>query len=98
MADNVEKTSADALYHYGCAMSARGLNKAELTILMRARNAEMDASLDEAKVDEIAESAFLFAMKNDADLDLPTIVGTRRQLLPLLDEILQKLKDGKPMS
>jgi hypothetical protein len=92
MTNDVEKAAADALYHYGCVMTARGLNRDELTILMRARNAGMDTPLDEGKVDEIAQSAFLFAMKNDTNIDLPTITATQRQLVPLLNEIYESLR------
>jgi hypothetical protein len=90
--NDIEKTATDSLYHYGCAMTARGLNKDELTILMRARNAAMGTPLEIDKVDEISESAFMFALKADTNIDLPTITGKKRQLLPLLNEIYDSLR------
>jgi hypothetical protein len=81
-----------ALFNYGCAMTARGLNKDELSILMRARNSQTDAPLSDGKVDELTERAFMFTLNADTNIDLPTIVGTQRQLLPLLDEIYESLR------
>ena len=90
--NDIEKTAAGTLYHYGCAMTARGLSKHELSILMYDRNGQMDTPLCDDKVAELAESAFLFAMKDDTDIDLPTITGAKRQLLPLLNEIYESLR------
>jgi hypothetical protein len=81
-----------ALFNYGCAMVARGLNKDELSILMRARNAQADTPLSDGKVDELIESAFMFALKDDSNIDLPTITAVKRQLAPLLDEIYDSLQ------
>ncbi|MDR1515352.1 MAG: hypothetical protein LBS45_06625, partial [Synergistaceae bacterium] len=47
--EEVEKT----LFNYGCGMTARGLNKAELSVLMHARNAQMDAPLSAEKINEL---------------------------------------------
>jgi hypothetical protein len=81
-----------ALFNYGCVMTARGLNKDELSILMRTRNAQTDAQLSDGKVDELTESAFMFALKDDSNVDLPTITAVKRQLAPLLDEIYDSLQ------
>ncbi|MDR3163956.1 MAG: hypothetical protein LBU13_00090, partial [Synergistaceae bacterium] len=81
-----------ALFNYGCAMTARGLNKDELSILMRDHNSRSDTPLSDGKVDELIESAFMFTMKNDTNINLPTITATQRQLLPLLNEIYESLR------
>jgi hypothetical protein len=84
--------AAKSLYNYGAALTARGLNKSELSILIQDRNSQLDEPLDSAKVDEITESAFMFAMKDDVDIDKQSIIGTKRQLLPLLEEIYESVR------
>ncbi|MDR1515314.1 MAG: hypothetical protein LBS45_06435 [Synergistaceae bacterium] len=79
------------LFNYGCAMTARGLNKSELAILMLAKNGQMDAPLSEEKIADLAETAFVFALRDDVNNSLPTITGAKRQLFPLLDEIYNSL-------
>jgi hypothetical protein len=87
-----QEEAGKALFNYGCAMTARGLNKRELSVLMRDRNGQTDAPLCDEKVDELIESASMFSLKDDTNIDLPTITGSKRQLLPLLNEIYDSLR------
>jgi hypothetical protein len=80
------------LFNYACAMTARGLNKDELSLLTRAKNEELDAPLDGEKVGGLIESAFIFKLEDDIDINLPTITGAKRQLAPLLDDIYDSLQ------
>ncbi|MDR1579144.1 MAG: hypothetical protein LBS35_02205 [Synergistaceae bacterium] len=79
------------LFNYGCAMTARGLNKSELSILMFAKNGQMVAPLSEEKIRELVETAFIFALRDDVNNSLPTIAGSKRQLVPLLHEMYDSL-------
>jgi hypothetical protein len=80
------------LHKYGCALAGRGLSKDDLGVLMRSSNAKSDAPLDDDKLVDLIEGAFVFALRDDVDVNLPTIVGTQRQLVPLLREIYDSLQ------
>jgi hypothetical protein len=88
----VDEETATMLHKYGTGMAARGLNKGELGALLRLRNSQLDTPLDQSKVDEITETAYVFAIRDDVSIDLPTITAEKRQLVPLLDEIYESLK------
>ena len=80
------------LFKYGCNMTNRRPNRDEFSVLMRYHNGLMAEPLSDDELEDLTESAFMFRAQDDVDIDRPVIVAEKRQLLPLLGEVYDSLR------